>query len=182
MEVAELIDHLNWKWWKEKKEINKVQLKIEVIDIFHFMVSEAIVSRLNPIQLPTFPRSSENKAGEELQGSLFDGDDQAEEIDEKVIISKAIDLTTEQPLAKRFEGFYSLCKEVGLDFEGLFSIYKGKNVLNNFRQDHGYNNGTYTKKWQGVEDNEILYEIVLTSKITDPEDIYAELGKAYSVE
>lgn len=37
-----------------------------------------------------------------------------------------------------------------------FKQYTGKNVLNVFRQDHGYKAGTYIKVWDGREDNEHL--------------------------
>jgi hypothetical protein len=33
-------------------------------------------------------------------------------------------------------------------------------VLNFFRQDHGYKEGSYIKLWQGREDNEHLVEIL----------------------
>ena len=38
--------------------------------------------------------------------------------------------------------------------------YVGKNVLNVFRQDHGYKAGTYIKIWNGREDNEHLVEVL----------------------
>ena len=49
---------------------------------------------------------------------------------------------------------------VDLDFDGLYSAYVGKNVLNFFRQDHGYKDGSYVKTWSGREDNEHLVEVM----------------------
>jgi len=34
-----------------------------------------------------------------------------------------------------------------------------KNVLNTFRQNHGYKEGRYNKMWAGKEDNLHLYEV-----------------------
>jgi hypothetical protein len=47
-----------------------------------------------------------------------------------------------------------------MDFDQLYRSYVGKNVLNFFRQDHGYQDGSYIKVWEGREDNEHLVEIV----------------------
>lgn len=38
-ELAELIDEVNFKWWKNKKEINTKNVKEELVDILHFFVS-----------------------------------------------------------------------------------------------------------------------------------------------
>jgi hypothetical protein len=46
-----------------------------------------------------------------------------------------------------------------LDFDALYSAYVGKNVLNFFRQDNGYKDGSYIKNWSGREDNEHLVEV-----------------------
>ena len=56
--------------------------------------------------------------------------------------------------------FWDLMAAVELDFEALYSAYVGKNVLNFFRQDHGYKEGTYVKTWAGREDNEHLVDLV----------------------
>jgi hypothetical protein len=42
----------------------------------------------------------------------------------------------------------------------LFRLYVGKNVLNHFRQDHGYKSGEYRKLWNGREDNAHLVELL----------------------
>ena len=47
-----------------------------------------------------------------------------------------------------------------MDFDDLHRQYVRKNVLNFFRQDHGYKEGSYIKLWEGREDNEHLVEIL----------------------
>jgi len=70
------------------------------------------------------------------------------------------------------------------DFNCLYKNYIGKNVLNMFRQDHGYKNGTYQKFWDGEEDNEVLARL-LRNINTDSEsftkDIYDALLVNYPI-
>jgi hypothetical protein len=64
----------------------------------------------------------------------------------------------------------------------LYRHYVGKNVLNFFRQDHGYKDGTYQKQWHGREDNEHLMELLkeLDSKVEAyAENLYAALKRRY---
>ena len=66
--------------------------------------------------------------------------------------------------------------------EQLYRHYVGKNVLNFFRQDHGYQEGTYVKLWQGREDNEHLSELLESLDDTDPEfpgAVYQALSARY---
>ena len=70
----------------------------------------------------------------------------------------------------------------GLDFDSLYSSYVGKNVLNFFRQDHGYQEGSYVKTWAGREDNEHLVELLqgLDQGAADYADaVYAALSVRY---
>ena len=54
----------------------------------------------------------------------------------------------------------NLLMAIGRDFDDLYRAYVGKNVLNVFRQDHGYKTGEYVKDWNGREDNLVLVELV----------------------
>jgi dimeric dUTPase (all-alpha-NTP-PPase superfamily) len=40
-EVAELIDSVPWKWWAKYQEFDQHNAKVEVVDIFHFLISLA---------------------------------------------------------------------------------------------------------------------------------------------
>ena len=42
-EVSELIDSVPWKWWAKYQEFDKQNAKVEVVDLFHFLVSMAQV-------------------------------------------------------------------------------------------------------------------------------------------
>ena len=72
-----------------------------------------------------------------------------------------------------------------MTFEDLYSGYVGKNVLNFFRQDHGYQDGTYKKIWDGREDNEHLVELVAELDVTDAQfsaKLYQSLKTRYEMD
>ena len=69
-----------------------------------------------------------------------------------------------------------------MEWTELYCQYVGKNVLNFFRQDHGYKEGSYQKIWRGREDNEYLVEIMAGLDPVEPgfkDSVYAELTKYY---
>jgi len=41
-ELSEVLDEVNFKWWKNKKEINDEQLKEEIVDLLHFLISMSL--------------------------------------------------------------------------------------------------------------------------------------------
>jgi len=44
MEAAEAIDSLNWKHWKDINKADDIEnIKIELVDIWHFVMSQSIV-------------------------------------------------------------------------------------------------------------------------------------------
>ena len=49
VECGELMGHLEWKWWK-LQEINDHQARLEVIDIWHFLMSELMITRTSPMR------------------------------------------------------------------------------------------------------------------------------------
>ena len=42
-ELAELVDSVPWKWWAQYQTFDEQNAKVEVIDLFHFLVSLAQV-------------------------------------------------------------------------------------------------------------------------------------------
>lgn len=42
-ELAELIDEVNYKWWKNAHEVDENAVKEELVDILHFFVSMCLV-------------------------------------------------------------------------------------------------------------------------------------------
>ena len=47
-EIAELIDSVPWKWWAKYQEFDEQNAKVEIIDLFHFLISLAQVMGMTP--------------------------------------------------------------------------------------------------------------------------------------
>ena len=47
-ELAELIDSVPWKWWAKYQEFDEQNAKVEIIDLFHFLISLAQVMGMTP--------------------------------------------------------------------------------------------------------------------------------------
>ena len=166
-ECAELIEHYGYKWWK-KQEADMEQVRLEVIDIWHFGLSALFGNG----------KSIETIAGEiEAELANFHASDLGVREATEALALHALDTRGFSP-----SRFWQLMQASGLDFDALYGAYVGKNVLNFFRQDHGYKSGTYTKIWAGREDNEHLAELVLAlDKNADDfsEQVYEALKKRY---
>ncbi len=176
VEGAEAMEHRGWKWWK-KQECDLEQLQMELVDIWHFTLSHILLAH----------KGDEGAALQELLNSQatdmihFDGHQYM--IAELDLVSK-LELNIGLAVSRRisiplFEALLADCK---MDWKDLFCQYVGKNVLNFFRQDHGYKEGNYRKLWSGREDNEHLVEIMadLDSEHTDFRHmLYASLKDRY---
>lgn len=165
IECAEMLDHHGWKWWKHQ-EMDREQMMLELIDIWHFGLSILIMRGDNAETLC-----------QELTLGLSDAittefPEQLEGFTEDVLRTRSFD-------ARRFG---SLMKSVGLEFEELYRSYVGKNVLNMFRQDKGYKEGTYIKEWGGKDDNEWLVEILQNLDLSAggfADLVYSALAESY---
>lgn len=40
-EIAELTDSIPWKWWAKYQKFDKQNARVEVVDLFHFLISAA---------------------------------------------------------------------------------------------------------------------------------------------
>ena len=171
VECAELLDHYGWKWWKHQ-EPDMEQVKLELVDIWHFGLSQLLLGELN--------------AAAVADGlvEVFAAVDEEEEMDSDFCAQlETFTLSTLQSRDFNPFDFVVLLKTVGLGFDELYTRYIGKNVLNFFRQDHGYQSGTYSKNWGGREDSEHLVELSLELDSADPnfkDALYAALKDRYS--
>ena len=50
-ELSELIDEVNFKWWKAKKPVDPNRVKEELVDILHFFVSMCLKSGMDADEL-----------------------------------------------------------------------------------------------------------------------------------
>ena len=46
-EIAELVDSVPWKWWAKYQKFDKQNARVEVVDLFHFLVSLAQTLGMN---------------------------------------------------------------------------------------------------------------------------------------
>ena len=50
-ELAELIDEVNFKWWKNPKPVDEDKVKNELVDILHFFVSMCLKTGMSADEL-----------------------------------------------------------------------------------------------------------------------------------
>jgi hypothetical protein len=155
VEATEALDHYGWKWWK-KQSPDMVQLRIELIDIWHFILSEYIVRA-----------GGDN--GKAADAMLRDWSDTAAcELDSQRYEVGALDMRQQLELLAGLSAvrrmhmpllatLFAACE---LPAATLYRDYMSKNVLNHFRQDHGYKTGEYKKTWDGREDNVHMAELL----------------------
>lgn len=180
IEGAEAIEHHGWKWWK-KQEMDLSQLQMELIDIWHFILSDILLQNYG----------NESRALTHLLDALELSREQAAiEFDSRQYIPRSLDLINKLELlialaaARRIELslFEAIMTDCEMDWTGLYCQYVGKNVLNFFRQDHGYKQGSYQKVWHGREDNEYLVDVMKSLDPADPayqDKLYASLARHY---
>lgn len=154
VEAVEAIEHHGWKWWK-KQNCDMAQLRMELVDIWHFILSTVIQNTRGSIRFAAIEMISE------LSQKSVQFDNQYYILAKMTLLEK-LDLLVGLSAAKRtsLALFNSLLSDCGMSWVELFKQYTGKNVLNIFRQDYGYKAGTYIKIWNGREDNEHLVELL----------------------
>jgi hypothetical protein len=178
VEGAEAMEHHGWKWWK-KQACDLPQLQMELVDIWHFALSDIIIQANGDID-----RASKLLGEYSVQRREVDFDDEIFVLAHLDALAK-IELLIGLAAARRFSVplFASLMGDCGMDWDTLYLQYVNKNVLNFFRQDHGYKDGRYIKIWDGREDNEHLVEISAGIDVTalDYRDrLYAGLQGRYA--
>lgn len=168
IECGELIEHYGYKWWKKQTpDIEQVQL--EAIDIWHFGLSALFVDN------KTIERIADEIAAVLQTHRYAERDVRA--------ATEALAAYALNERAFSVALFADLMHAVDLDFDALYRHYVGKNILNFFRQDNGYKEGTYSKQWNGREDNEHLMELLKeldSSAANYAENLYAALQRRYS--
>ena len=175
IECGELMDHVGYKWWK-KQTPDMEQVRLEVVDIWHFGLSalfesdtdiEVLAGEIADDFRVGAPTGSEGQSASQRIHAA------TEALAQHALETKGFSV----PL------FHALMQACDLSADALYRHYVGKNVLNFFRQDHGYQDGTYIKEWQGREDNEHLSELLESLDATAagfPEAVYEALTSRYA--
>ena len=181
VEATEALEHYGWKWWK-KQSPDMPQLRIELIDIWHFVLSEYLLRAQGDTALAAAVMLTDWCASTTLE---FDGtryDLAALDIRQQLELLAALAAVRRLNLPL----VALLFAAVELTPVALLREYVSKNVLNHFRQDRGYKTGAYQKTWDGAEDNvhmaNIMTDLLDTLKVPDaqlPDALYRALAVRY---
>jgi len=159
VECGEAMGYMNWKWWANKP-MDLLNLQIELVDIFHFGMSWYLQRNITP----------------HINDCAWPGKTDVEVLE--FIASQAI-----TRCGFPIDTFLMLCERMGMDVPDLYKLYIGKQVLNRFRQDHGYKKGTYQKIWTietcKDEDNVHMYQLVKELPVKHMNLLYDKLDKMY---
>ncbi|HTE15484.1 MAG TPA: dUTP diphosphatase [Burkholderiales bacterium] len=177
VEATEALEHYGWKWWKQQTP-DRVQLRIEMIDIWHFILSEYLL------------RAGGDKAAAVKMITAEWQQDATLEFDGTRYDLNALDIRRQLELLAALAAVRRLCMPLvarlfaacELPPAALFRDYVSKNVLNHFRQDRGYKRGEYKKLWAGAEDNVHMAEILQSLDAADehlPDALYRALAERY---
>lgn len=182
VEGGEALEHYGWKWWK-RQVMDRDQYAIELIDIWHFALSHMIVGERGNLDDAATSIAMNLNNDYQREGLVFDG---AFYPFKTMSTLERLELMIGLAVARRFSFplFATLMTDIGMDWDELYRKYVGKNVLNFFRQDHGYKDGTYRKVWDDREDNAHMADILaqLNPAVANlPDELYARLAQRYAV-
>ncbi|MCB4747007.1 MAG: dUTP diphosphatase [Sulfurovum sp.] len=184
LECAELIESYPWKHWKNiDAKPDYENIKIEVVDIWHFIMSQALtdykVGGLGNIE--TLAKDITNLQNFEhfkvkyipIKKDYYVQIEAIELLIHALFCGKSIE--------KLIMQFFNISIQSGLNLDNLYKLYIGKNILNQFRQDHGYKEGSYIKIWNNEEDNVTMQRILDNEPEITPEALYEKLEETYPV-
>jgi len=147
MECAEIIDHYGWKHWKNiDVEPDWNAISMELVDVWHFALAHVLCITREPDHI------YKDMCYAEENYNIDHGAN---------VIQLCINIGNSMFKENLFlvGNFYALMDFASMNWDDLYRLYIGKNILNWFRQDHGYKEGLYMKNWAGKEDNVHLFEI-----------------------
>ena len=182
LEAAELVESYPWKHWKNIDATpDYANIKIEIVDIWHFIMSEAIrIYRVENIGSITDISTTIIKMQEFDEFLTAKQGEQLDVYDEIALVEEMIKtLFCENDINSLLISFLTMSSKLGLKLPELYELYIGKNILNKFRQNHGYKEGSYIKEWHGKEDNIVMQEILASKSDITPEALYIALELKY---
>ncbi len=182
LEAAELVDSYPWKHWKNiDAEPDYDNIKIEIVDIWHFVMSEALrdykVNQKGDID----KLASDIKKLVNYQQFIKDVKPLNRDIYKQIEFVEDFikTLFTTDDVLSLVDAFFKMAYELQVNLDILYRLYTGKNILNKFRQEHGYKEGKYIKKWNGKEDNVVMQEILEKQPDVTPDELYEALEREY---
>ena len=182
LECAELIESYPWKHWKNiDAKPDYANIKIEAVDIWHFIMSQGLedYKMQNLGSIEDFARNINRLPN--FQTFLADITPTTKDYYAQIEVVENLmkTLFCGESTEKLMEAFIDVAVQSGLNLDALYTLYVGKNILNKFRQDHGYKEGSYIKIWQGEEDNVTMQRVLEENENVSPDGLYKALEKAY---
>ena len=182
LECAELIESYPWKHWKNIDDTPDYEnIKIETVDIWHFIMSQGLqeykIENMGSIENLAQHISQLENFSKFTNNTVPTTKDYYEQIEAVELLIQS--LFCEEPIEKTMNLFMDIAIIAGLNLHSLYQLYVGKNILNQFRQDHGYKEGNYIKIWHGKEDNVTMQAILEKEANMTPKSLYNALEKAY---
>ncbi len=182
LECAELIESYPWKHWKNiDASPDYDNIKIEAVDIWHFIMSQALqeykqnnLGDIEQLSMQIRSLNSYHLFTQPVQATSLNYYEQIEVVENLMRI-----LFAKESIGSLLDSFIEVAMQSGLNIESLYQLYIGKNMLNKFRQDHGYKDGSYIKIWQGEEDNVVMQRILRNTPNISPNELYTALEEAY---
>ena len=182
LEAAELVESYPWKHWKNiDASADYENIKIELVDIWHFVMSEAL--RLYKTDnLGTIEELGQNIMAMEAYTNLENPQDsELDSYEQIALVEEMIKvLFCSDDIDQLINSFLNVTSKLGLNLSTLYALYIGKNILNKFRQDNGYKDGSYVKVWNGEEDNVVMQGLLANRANTTPNELYEALELAYT--
>lgn len=192
-EAAEAYNHLNWEWWRSvDRQIDWNQVKLEWVDVAHFLFSEVIAGHHQGELSQILEMFQEGELG------THDETDKSINIDSlKCSIKNFIGSVISYDIYKKEDWvtsiddfrqvvywFLNVVADLKLSLSEFYTLFIGKVCLNQLRWKNGYKKGIldlsnplatvvaehrqfYIKQWNGKEDNVWLAEYAAT---LDPSD------------
>ncbi|AVG40061.1 dUTPase [Achromobacter insolitus] len=168
VESAEALEHYGWKWWK-KQTIDLPQVQMELVDILHFYLSYTIVEARGDIGAAADALVTDlaGPASVTLDGKTYALD--------QLNVPELLELIGGLAVCGRasFKVLEQAMTSCEMSWNDAYTQYVSKNVLNIFRQQHGYKEGTYIKIWNGEEDNVVLARLL--SQLDPAREDFADL-------
>jgi dimeric dUTPase (all-alpha-NTP-PPase superfamily) len=158
-EVTEVLNSRHWKWWKNPSQMNNVDwdnVIVELVDIFHFMLSMGIQHKSHDMIFTSLVAVEADTNRPPIKDETFFKD-----FWEHMIMAtylKSLPLL----IVKWVEFWY----RAGGNANDLFKEYRLKAALNKVRQEFGYGaKNTYFKMWPSPDNPSIKVEDNVAAKI-----------------
>ena len=182
LEAAELVESYPWKHWKNiDASPDYANIKIEIVDIWHFVMSETLrlykidsLGSVEDIAMVVSKMEGFKTFQDEHAKSELNTYEEIALVEEMIKI-----LFCNSDINTLIISFLNMSSQLNLKLPELYQLYVGKNILNKFRQNNGYKEGSYIKVWNGKEDNVVMQNILDTQKEITPNELYDALEEAY---